>query len=103
EFAEIAGAALDAAHKYESERNDSLESINRLTQLYDLEKTFSSTLEMDELLPLIAEKFREVLECSAINLWLLRGDESLQLMHQAGSDPTTPEGSIQKPGEGIPG
>jgi len=58
---------------------------------------------MDELLPIIGEKFREVMECTAVNLWLLRGDESLQLMHQAGYDPTTPAGSIQKPGEGIPG
>jgi RND family efflux transporter MFP subunit len=88
---------------YEAERNDSLESISRLTQLYDLEKSFSSTLEMDELLPIIAEKFREVMECAAVNLWLLRGDESLELMYQAGMDRTTPMGAIQKPGEGIPG
>ena len=99
----VAVSALDSAHRYEHERNDALESINRLTQLYDLEKSFSSTLEMDELLPIIGDKFREVMECSAVNLWLLRGDESLQLMHQAGYDPTTPAGSIQKPGEGIPG
>src|SRR5258708_16153930 len=43
------------------------------------------------------------MECQAINLWLLRGDESLELMHQAGVEPSTPAGSIQKPGEGIPG
>ncbi len=103
DFSQIAATALATAHRYESERNDSLASISRLTQLYDLEKSFSSTLEMDELGPIIGEKFREVMECSAINLWLLRGDESLQLMHQAGSDRTTPAGSIQKPGEGIPG
>jgi GAF domain-containing protein len=102
-LAAIAVTALDSAHRYEHDRNDALESINRLTQLYDLEKSFSSTLEMDELLPIIGVKFREVMECSAVNLWLLRGDESLQLMHQAGYDPTTPVGSIQKPGEGIPG
>jgi RND family efflux transporter MFP subunit len=58
---------------------------------------------MDELLPIIAEKFREVMECAAVNLWLLRGDESLELMYQAGMDRTTPMGAIQKPGEGIPG
>jgi RND family efflux transporter MFP subunit len=103
ELANVAAFALSAAHRYESERNDSLASISRLTQLYDLEKSFSSTLEMSELLPIIADKFREVMECSAINLWLLRGDESLELMHQSGFDPTTPAGSIQKPGEGIPG
>jgi GAF domain-containing protein len=102
-LAAIAVSALHSAHRYEHDRNDALESINRLTQLYDLEKSFSSTLEMDELLPIIGGKFREVMECSAVNLWLLRGDESLQLMQQAGYDPTTPAGSIQKPGEGIPG
>jgi RND family efflux transporter MFP subunit len=101
--AKIAASALRAAHRYESERNDSLASVSRLTQLYDLEKSFSSTLEMEELLPIISDKFREVMECSAINLWLLRGDESLELMHQSGLDPTTPAGSVQKPGEGIPG
>jgi len=103
EPAKIAALALSAAHRYENERNDSLASVSRLTQLYDLEKSFSSTLEMDELLPIISHKFREVMECSAINLWLLRGDESLELMHQSGFDPTTPVGSLQKPGEGIPG
>jgi RND family efflux transporter MFP subunit len=103
EPAKIAAFALSAAHRYENERNDSLASVSRLTQLYDLEKSFSSTLEMDELLPIISHKFREVMECSAINLWLLRGDESLELMHQSGFDPTTPVGSLQKPGEGIPG
>ena len=103
ELTRIAAFALSAAYRYESERNDSLASVSRLTQLYDLEKSFSSTLEMDELLPIIGDKFREVMECAAVNLWLLRGDESLELMHQSGFDPTTAAGSVQKPGEGIPG
>src|SRR5206468_1531280 len=59
DFAQIAATALATAHRYESERNDSLASISRLTQLYDLEKSFSSTLEMDELGPIIGEKLRE--------------------------------------------
>lgn len=100
---EIAAAALSAAMAYENERHDTLTSISRLTQLYDLEKVFASTLEMDELLPIIGSKFQEVMECEAINLWLLLPDESLKLMHQAGFDPTTAGESIQKPGEGIPG
>ncbi|HET8966188.1 MAG TPA: efflux RND transporter periplasmic adaptor subunit [Candidatus Acidoferrum sp.] len=102
-LAETSAYALVAAQRYETERNDSLASVTRLTQLYDLERSFSSTLEMAELLPIIGSKFREVMECAAINLWLLRGDESVELMHQAGSDPTTTDGSAQKPGEGIPG
>jgi len=102
-LAALGARALAAAEQYEAERNDSLASVTRLTQLYDLERSFSSTLEMDELLPIIGGKFLEVMECAAINLWLLRGDESLELLYQAGRDPTSPAGSIQKPGEGIPG
>jgi RND family efflux transporter MFP subunit len=100
---EVAAAALSAAMAYENERRDTLTSISRLTQLYDLEKVFASTLEMDKLLPIIGSKFLEVMECEAINLWLLMPDESLKLMHQAGFDVTTPAESTQKPGEGIPG
>ncbi|MFZ0806161.1 MAG: GAF domain-containing protein, partial [Candidatus Sulfotelmatobacter sp.] len=48
EIAEMASPALAAALKYESESNDRLQSITRVTQMYDLEKVFNSTLEMDE-------------------------------------------------------
>jgi RND family efflux transporter MFP subunit len=102
-LAQIGASALSAAQSYETERNDSLASVTRLTQLYDLERSFSSTLEMDELLPIIGSKFQEVMECAAINLWLMRGDESIELMHQAGRDSTTPAASVLKPGEGIAG
>jgi RND family efflux transporter MFP subunit len=103
DVASVAAAALAAARRYETERNEALTSVTRLSQLYDLEKVFSSTLEMDELLPIIGSRFREVMECQAINLWLLQPDESLELMHQAGFEPTTPLGSIQRPTQGIPG
>ncbi len=102
-LAEIGASSLAAAQEYENERNGALASISRLTQLYDLEKVFASTLEMDELLPIIGSKIREVMECRAVNLWLLLPDESIQLVHQAGTDATTPAGSTQNPGEGIPG
>jgi RND family efflux transporter MFP subunit len=101
--ADVSAAALMAAQSYENERHDALTSISRLTQLYDLEKVFASTLEMDELLPIIGSKFREVMECQGVNLWLLQPDETLELMHQAGLDPTTQMGSRQKPGEGVAG
>ena len=99
----IGAAAVVGALSYETERNDSLASVTRLTQLYDLERSFSSTLEMDELLPIISSKLGEVMECGAINLWLLDADESVRLMHQAGYDATTLAASVRKPGEGIPG
>jgi RND family efflux transporter MFP subunit len=78
-------------------------SITRLTQFYDIEKVFSSTLEMDELLPIIGGKMREMLECQAVNVWMVQGDGSLLLMHQAGWDPTTRQGMTQKGGQGIAG
>jgi RND family efflux transporter MFP subunit len=100
---EVAASALADAVSYEQERNSALSSITRITQLYDLEKVFSSTLELDQLLPIIGLKFKEILECQAVNVWLLQPDESLLLMHQAGIDPTVQEGETQKPGESLVG
>jgi RND family efflux transporter MFP subunit len=100
---EVAARALLASQAYEEERHSSLSSITRVTQFYDIEKVFSSTLEMDELLPIIGSKTREMLECVAVNVWLVQGDGSLLLMHQSGLDPTTQDQMIQKGGEGIAG
>ena len=102
-MADVSASALANAVEYEQERHSALSSISRLTQLYDLEKVFSSTLDLDQLLPIIGSKFREVLECEAVNVWLLQGDESLLLMQQAGTDSTVHEGQTQRPGEGIAG
>jgi len=101
--AEVAAAALSTANAYESERHGTLNSITRLTQLYDLEKVFSSTLEMEELLPLIGSKFSEILDCQAVNIWLLQPDETVELTHQAGEDPTSFKGQVLKANEGIAG
>ena len=103
DVSEAAAASLMSAQQYETERHDTLSSITRLTQLYDLEKVFSSTLEMQELLPLVTTKFQEILNCEAVNIWLLHPDESLELMHQAGHDPTAFKGQIVQAGEGIIG
>jgi len=100
---EVAAAALASAQVYEAERMGTLNSITRLTQLYDLEKVFSSTLEMEELLVLIGRKFSEILECEAVNIWLLQPDETVELMHQHGEDATTFKGQVLKPNEGIAG
>jgi len=100
ELAELASPAIAAALNYESERNSSLQSISRVTQMYDLEKVFNSTLELDELLPMIAKKFADVMNVQAVNLWMVSGDE-LVLAHQAGYDATAPVGTPQRTGEGI--
>lgn len=100
ELAELASPAIAAALNYESERNNSLQSISRVTQMYDLEKVFNSTLELDELLPMIAKKFADMMNVQAVNLWMVNGND-LRLAHQAGYDATAAEGSAQRAGEGI--
>jgi RND family efflux transporter MFP subunit len=102
EIAELASPAVGAAMNYESERNASLQSISRVTQMYDLEKVFNSTLEMDELLETVAKKFQEVMSVQGINVWMVSGD-SVELMSQGGSDPTVQSGAAQKAGDGIAG
>jgi len=101
--AEVAAAAIATAGAYEEERHGTMTSITRLTQLYDLEKVFSSTLEMDELLPLIGTKISEILECQAVNIWLMLADESVELMYQAGEDATSFKGQKLKANEGVAG
>ncbi|HXX02627.1 MAG TPA: efflux RND transporter periplasmic adaptor subunit [Candidatus Acidoferrales bacterium] len=102
EIAHLASPALAASLNYESERNASLQSISRVTQMYDLEKVFNSTLEMDELLAIIAKKFQEMMGVQGINLWMINQDLP-ELLNQAGWDPTVEIGAAQKPGEGVVG
>jgi RND family efflux transporter MFP subunit len=101
--AQIASSALAGGQAYQDEHHNTLASITRLTQLYDIEKVFSSTLEMDELLPIIGSKVREMLDCEGVNVWLLEPDESIRLMHQAGMDASVQVRMLQRPGEGIAG
>jgi transcriptional regulator with GAF, ATPase, and Fis domain len=102
ELARLGGLGLAAGSAYESERNAGLESITRLTALYDLERSFNSTLEMDDLLPLIASKYQELLKVQAVNIWLVEG-EAVRLMSRAGIDPTVELQTVQNAGEGLTG
>jgi RND family efflux transporter MFP subunit len=102
EIAGVASPAIAAARSYETERNASLHSISRVTQMYDLERVFNSTLEMDELLEIVVKKFQEVMGVQAVNLWMVRND-AVELVSSAGFDPTVELGSVQGPGKGIAG
>ena len=101
EFIDYAAPAFSSATHYETERNSHLESISRLTQLYDVEKVFNSTLEMDELNPIITAKVREILEAQAVNLWLVKDEHELLLIDRAGEDSTREVGAAEKSGEGY--
>jgi RND family efflux transporter MFP subunit len=102
EVAVLASPAIATALSYERERNAGLHSISRVTQMYDLEKVFNSTLEMQELLEIIAKKFQEVMNVQAINLWMVNRD-AVELVSQAGADPTVHVGMVQAAGQGIAG
>ena len=88
----MSALALATARSYEDERNSTLESITRLTQFYDVEKVFHSTLQMERLLPIIPAKIREFLACDAVNLWMVESD-SLVLTARDGHDPTVAVGA----------
>ena len=101
ELVDYAAPAFSSATHYEAERNSHLESISRLTQLYDVEKVFNSTLEMDELNPIITAKVREILEAQAVNLWMVKDEQELLLMDRAGEDSTRQVGTAERSGEGY--
>src|SRR5207244_12120727 len=96
------GLALGSAIAYESESNGQFKTINRLTQLYHLERVFNTTLLMYKLLTIIPSKIEEILEVQAVNLWMVE-DEDVVLMSQAGTDPSAGVGDTQGEKEGVAG
>jgi GAF domain-containing protein len=100
EAARIAGQALTNLAGLESERESNLAALERLTSLYDLGRTFTSTLELEELLPIVAGKIRDILGAGACNLWLADRGE-LRFAQQAGEDPSAKEGAIAPLEEGL--
>ena len=96
----LAVPALLSAEDFEHQREDFLDSVHRLTQLYDLEKSLNATLDLDRLTPLVPRKVLPMLQCQAVHLWLFDGD-ILTVMASAGQDPTVRIGQTQQPGEGY--
>ncbi len=104
EACRLAGHALTNLEAIEGERQTQLSTLERLTALYDLGRTFTSTLELSELLPIVAVKIRDLLGGSVCNLWLTDGgSEELYLAKQVGSDPTVEEGARVPLAEGLLG
>ncbi len=102
EACQLAGRALTNLGAIELERNGQLATLERLTALYDLGRTFTSTLELDELLPIVAGKIRDILGAGACNLWLASADgQELTLAEQIGEDPTVAEDASASMSEGL--
>lgn len=100
EFANLAAVAISSAEDQARQRQDLLDSIHRLTQLYDLEKSLNATLELEPLIELIPEKVAAMLPCQAIHLWMF-DNGVLRLMSRYGEDDTIAVGSSQAAGEGY--
>lgn len=96
----LASKALHAAFLLEHERQESLSSIHRMSQLYDLEKSLNATLELDQVTALAPEKVRTMLDCQAVHLWLFDA-EMLRLMATSGDDASVKLQMTQHPGEGY--
>jgi RND family efflux transporter MFP subunit len=85
-----------------SERESHLRTVERLTTLYDLGRTFTSSLELSELLPVVSSKICDVMEAAACNLWLADSrSQELFLAHKAGEDPTTQVSARVSSTEGL--
>jgi RND family efflux transporter MFP subunit len=102
EIANVGAIAFRSAAIYAAERDAGLASVMRLTQLYDIEKVFNATLDMQTLLPVICEKVGDLVHSSAVNLWMV-DNEDLLLLQQAGHDPATNPGDRQRGEEGVAG
>jgi transcriptional regulator with GAF, ATPase, and Fis domain/biotin carboxyl carrier protein len=97
---QLAGPAIAAAEESEKNRQNLLDSVHRMSQLYDLEKSLNATLEMDEVTSMAPEKTQSMLGCQAMHLWLFDGDV-LRLMASSGADDTVERGMTQAAGEGY--
>jgi transcriptional regulator with GAF, ATPase, and Fis domain len=96
----LASPALLAAEDFEQQRQDLLDSVHRMTQLYDLEKSLNATLDLDAVIALIPAKVGAMIACQAVHLWLFDGG-TLRLVSSRGADPTVRSGMMQAPGEGY--
>src|ERR1700689_693410 len=89
EASRLAGSALTNLAAIETERQTQLFTLERFTAPYDLGRTFTSTLELGVLLPVVAVKIRDIMGASACLVWLADpGSQDLYLAKKIGENPT---------------
>ncbi len=96
----LAAPAILAAEGADAQRQELLDSVHRMSQLYDLEKSLNSTLELDEVVAQIPAKTIAMLPCQAVHLWLF-DNGSLRLLSSCGEDSTVEVEMMQAAGEGY--
>src|ERR1700734_3373206 len=104
EASRLAGSALTNLEAIETERQTQLFTLERLTALYDLGRTFTSTLELGVLLPVVAGKIRDIMGAGACLVWLADpGSQDLYLAKKIGEDPTIEDDARVSLTEGLHG
>lgn len=104
EASRLTAAALDSLQGLEEERLSTTAAIQRLTALWDISRVFNSTLELEDLMPIVAKKICDILGAQACNLWLVdSGARDVYLAQQAGEDLTAKDGERLALGEGVIG
>jgi GAF domain-containing protein/biotin carboxyl carrier protein len=96
----LAAPAILAAEGADAQRQELLDSVHRMSQLYDLEKSLNSTLELDEVVAQIPAKTIAMLPCQAVHLWLF-DNGTLRLLSSCGEDSTVEVEMTQAAGEGY--
>ena len=96
----LTAPALLSGEQFEQQRQTLLDSVHRMSQMYDLEKSLNATLEMDAVIALVPTKAADMLPCQAMHLWLFDGAD-LRLVSSEGVDDTVAVGTTEAPGEGY--
>ncbi len=71
EFTLLAGPAIVARKSQEALGSGMLQAVTRLTQLYDISRSFNSTIEFSELAPIICNRTVSVMDVESCSLWLV--------------------------------
>ena len=77
EIGSLLGTSLATLRSQEGRGLGQLEALTRLTHLYDIGRTFNATLEIEDLLPLVANRIANVLQAEQCNVYLVEEDGSL--------------------------
>jgi transcriptional regulator with GAF, ATPase, and Fis domain/multidrug resistance efflux pump len=73
--AAMASSAAAAMVRAQAGSESQLAAINRLMQLYDVSQAFHSTLELDGLVPIVANRIASILEAPHCRIWLAQAGE----------------------------
>ena len=96
----LTAPALLAGEVFEQQRQTLLDSVHRMSEMYDLEKSLNATLEMDAVIAMVPKKAEAMLPCQAMHLWLFDGAD-LRLVSSEGADDTVEVGATEALGEGY--